>query len=682
MSEQEKHLNNEEKDTKKVGQESSSQVEEKSTEKETNSIKTKENLKSEEPKETSSETSKAENQSAEDEVTSDTENTAEENHPVKEEEDDVQKELDDANAEDGEDQDVGRRHEIPKKDYEAMSLDELVIELEKLIKNEKVQAIREHVSEIKTNFDKQFNEIVEEKKEAFISEGGNIIDFHYSSAVKKKFNSIYFEYREKRDAYYAQLKKNLNQNLQARLSIIEELKSMIGSGESMGTTFKQFKELQERWKNAGPVPKKEYNVVWKNYHHHVERFYDFLHLDREFRDLDFKYNLDQKLKIIERAEELIEESDINRSFRELQLLHKMWKEELGPVAKEFRDDIWDKFSEATKQIHQKRQAHFEELDKEREKNYEVKKEVIEQIQKLTEKDIKSHNDAQQRIKNIDKLREIFFSAGKAPRKVNDQVWSEFKTSVRDFNRKKNAFYKDLKKNQYENLEKKLELLKIAEDNKDSEDFETTTPVMKRIQSEWKQIGHVPRKDSDKIWKRFKKACNAYFDRLHKEKNKSNDEEFNNFLAKKDFIAKIKKEELPKNQDEAKEKIKSFISQWGEFGNVPNSKRYIEGKFNKVLDQLFNKIEIEKKEAELIKYDSRLHNLDETNDDYKINKEASFLRKKIDETKDKINQFENNLQFFSTQDESNPLVKEVIDNIEKLKNELEMWKEKLSKLRDL
>ena len=666
MSEQEKNLNSEEKEAKQVHQETENKLEENTDSAETSKDTEEENTTSEENLTTSSKVEKNE----------------EENVSEEAKDEDVQKELDDANAEDSEDQDVGRRHEIAKKDYESMSLDELVIELENLLKNEKVQAIREHVSEIKTSFDKQFNEIVEEKKETFIAEGGNIIDFHYSSPIKKKFNSIYFEYREKRDEYYSQLKKNLNQNLKARLSIIEELKNMIGSGESMGTTFKQFKELQERWKNAGPVPKNEYNNVWKNYHHHVERFYDFLHLDREFRDLDFKYNLDQKLKIIERAEELAEESDINRAFRELQLLHKMWKEELGPVAKEFRDDIWDKFSDATKKIHQKRQAYFDELDKEREKNYEVKQEVVEQIKKLAEKEIKSHNDAQQRIKNINKLKDIFFSAGKAPRRVNDQIWDEFKTSVRDFNRKKNSFYKELKKVQFENLKKKMELLKIAEDNKDSDDFEATTPVMKRIQLEWRQIGHVPRKDSDKIWKRFKKACNAYFDRLHQQRNKSNDEEFNNFLEKKEFIGKIKNADLPKDQDEALKTIKDYIDQWGGMGNVPNSKRYIEGKFNKVLDQLFNRIDIDKKDAELIKYDNRLHNLEETSDNFKINKEASFLRKKIDETKDKINQFENNLQFFSTQDENNPLVREVIDNIDKLKDELQMWKDKLTKLKEL
>lgn len=590
-------------------------------------------------------------------------------------------ELDEANAEDAEDEDVSQRHGIEMKDYDAMSLDELVIELENLLKKEKIQAIRDHVTNIKIEFDKKFNEIVEEKKEAFIEEGGNIIDFQYASPVKKKFNSIYFDYREKRDNYYSQLKKNLNQNLSERLSIIEELKNMIGSGESMNSTFQQFKDLQERWKNAGPVPKSDYKEVWQNYHFHVERFYDFLHLDKEFRDMDFKHNLDQKLKLISRAKELANEDDMNRAFRELQLLHKMWKEELGPVAREYREEIWEKFSKATQIIHDKRQAYFDELDKEREKNLAVKYEVIEEIKKIADQEVTSHQDAQTKMKHIEKLREIFFKAGKVPRRNMDEIWDAFKKSTRSFNRKKNAFYKNLKREQFENLKKKQELVQIAEEHKDSEDFDTVTPLMKKIQDKWKEIGHVPRRDSDKIWKKFKKACNHYFDRLHAQKNEDLDSEFKAFLAKKDLISKLKSTKLKGDKEADLKTLKGFIQAWSELDAVPQNKRYIEGKFNRTLDQLFKKIGVERQKAELLKYETRLQDLDEGSD-RDVNREAFFLRKKIDETKENINQFENNLQFFSSKDESNPLVKEVMDKIERYREELEMWKTKLKKINEL
>ena len=591
--------------------------------------------------------------------------------------------IDEANAEDSEDHDVARRHEIELKDYHAMSLDELVLELESLVKKEKVQSIKDHVNNIKIEFDKKFNDIIEEKKEEFIADGGNIIDFHYSSPVKKNFNTIYFNYREKRDQYYSQLKKNLNTNLKTRLGIIEELKNMIGSGESMTASFKQFKELQERWKNAGSVPRSDYNTVWNNYHHHIERFYDFLHLDREFRDMDFKYNLDQKLKIINRAEELTQEEDINRAFRELQLLHKMWKEELGPVAREFRDEIWEKFSEATRLIHDKRQAHFEKLDEKREENLKVKLEIIEQIQKLTESKITQHKDAQERIKNVNKLRDLFFKAGSVPRQKQDATWDAFRKATREFNKNKNDFYKDLKTEQYENLEKKKELIKIAEGHKDSDDFKTTTPLMKKIQNDWKKIGHVPRKDSDKIWKQFKSACNHYFDRFHANKNNEDNEEMKAFNQKRELIQKLKDEKISDDEDKTITLVKSYISKWNEVGMVPTNKRYVENKFNRALDQIFKRIDISKTDAELMKYQNRLQNLEESDDSQRIYKEQTFLRKKIDDTKSELQQLENNLQFFSVDaDRDNPLVKEVYSNIDKLKDDLEMWKTKLKKIKEL
>lgn len=590
--------------------------------------------------------------------------------------------IDEANAEDSEDNDVARRHEIEMKDYHAMSLDELVLELENLVKKEKVQSIKDHVNTIKMEFDKKFNDIIEEKKEEFIADGGNVIDFQYNSPVKKNFNTIYFEYREKRDQYYSQLKKNLNSNLKTRLGIIEELKNMIGSGESMTTSFKQFKELQERWKNAGSVPRNDYNTVWNNYHHHIERFYDFLHLDREFRDMDFKYNLDQKLKIINRAEELTQEDDVNRAFRELQLLHKMWKEELGPVAKEFRDEIWEKFSNATKLIHDKRQAHFEELDEKREDNLKVKLEIIEHIQKLTDGDMTQHKDVQERMRNVNKLRDLFFKAGSVPRRKQDQTWDAFRKATRAFNKRKNEFYKSLKAEQYANLEKKKALIELAEEHKDSEDFKTTTPLMKKIQEDWKKIGHVPRKDSDKIWKQFKAACNHYFDRFHASKNDESNEEMKAFNLKRELIQKLKDEEIENDKDKTIALVKSYIAKWNDIGMVPSNKKYVENKFNRALDQIFNQINISKTDAELMKYQNRLQNLEKADDSNRLFKEQTFLRKKIDETKAELQQLENNLQFFSNANKDNPLVQEVHTSIEKLKEDLNMWKTKLSQTKDL
>ena len=593
-----------------------------------------------------------------------------------------EEDMDSAVAEDSEDESANERHNIEKKDYHSMNKEDLANELEKLLKNEKIQAIKEHVAEIRSEFNAKFDEEMEEKKEDFLAEGGNIIDFHYSTPLKKRFNSLYFDYKEQRNNYYKRLKKDLNDNLHTRLELIEELKGLLDVEENINTTYNHFKEIQDKWRTAGPIPRDRYNNVWNTYHHHVENFYDFLHLNREFRDMDFKHNLEQKLKVIDRAEELIQEKDVNRAFRELQMLHKMWKEELGPVGKEYRDEIWERFSTATKRIHDKRQEYFNSLDEQYEKNWERKQEIIEKIKEIADQDFDNHNKWQQKIKEIEALREEFFNAGKVPRNKNQETWNAFKENVRRFNRKKNAYYKNLKKAQYDNLEKKKELIQIADDNKDSDDFKTVTPLMKKIQADWKKIGHVPRKDSDKVWKQFKKACNHYFDRLHAQKNEDNKEEVEAFDKKKEILDKVKAIELSGTKKENLAKIKEQINAWKEIGKVPYNKRFIEGKFNKALDQLFKKMDLDHTKAEMMKYENKVQALDDADDDKRIRNEHYFLTKKIQETKDEIRQLENNLQFFSNVDDDNPLVKEVHKNIANHKADLEVWKEKLEKIKSL
>ncbi|WP_242118024.1 DUF349 domain-containing protein [Aestuariivivens sediminicola] len=596
--------------------------------------------------------------------------------------DEVLDEIEASNAEDAEDEDNKDRHKIEFKEYDQMSLEALAIELERLLKDEKVQAIRSHVQHINNEFKTKFQSLIEEKKTEFVNEGGNEIDFYYSSPVKKRYKKAYKDYRTKLNDYYKDLEHNLKQNLADKLEIIEELKGLINIEENINTTYKHFKELQERWRNTGPIPRDKYNNAWNSYHHHVEMFYDFLHLNRDLRDLDFKHNLDKKLKIIERAEELAQESNVLHAFRELQELHKLWKEELGPVAKEHREVIWERFKTATKLINDKRQLYFKEIDKVYEKNLEKKEEIIEKINAIALEEINSHGGWQKKIKEVESLRNDFFNAGKVPLKVNESTWAKFKEAVRTFNRKKNAFYKDLKKEQYNNLQKKLELIKIAEDNKDSEDFETATPLMKKIQSDWKKIGHVPRKESDKIWKRFKAACNYYFDRIHSKRNTANKLELEAFNKKQELLNKIKDLELSEDKSEGIATINEQISLWKEIGRVPYDKRYIEGKFHKALDNLFSKLKMERNEIEMIKFENKLEQLNSEEDTRNLDNERAFISKKIDEIKAQINQLENNLQFFTNVDEDNPLVKEVHGNIKGHKDELKLWKKKLKKIKEL
>lgn len=567
-------------------------------------------------------------------------------------------------------------------DYHSLSQKELLEHLRNLLKDRPIQDIKHDVEEIKNEFGSQFAEEQAAKKEEFIASGGNLIDFHYSTPLRKEFNSLYFDYKEKRNQYYQNLKRDLQANFTKRQELIEELKGLLNAEENINTTYKHFKDIQDRWHVAGPIPRDKYNTIWNTYRHHVENFYDFLHLNREFRDLDFKHNLDQKLKIVSRAEELAESENVNKAFRELQMLHKMWKEEIGPVAKEHREEIWQKFSAATKLIHDKRQSYLKDQDANFEDNYVKKHEVVQQITTLAAETKPNHRAWQQSIQKVQKLRDAYFELGKVPRNKAKEVWNEFKESTRAFNRAKNGFYKNQKKEQYSNLEKKRELIKIAEENKDSDDFEAVTPLMKKIQNDWKSIGHVPRKDSDAIWKAFKDACNHYFNRMHSQRNEASKEEQDNLEQKQSLLDAIGKLKLSGDKDQDLKTIQEQVEAWKSIGRVPFNKKNIQKKFNQAIDGLYGKLDLDKQATEMIRFENKINSMAAQEDNRKIQNEAFFIGKKITETKDAIRQLENNLGFFSNAGTDNPLVKDVHDNIAKHKEALEMWQLKLKKVRDL
>jgi hypothetical protein len=596
--------------------------------------------------------------------------------------DDLINEIDSSNAEDAEDEGVNERHNIEDKDYDSLSLDELVLILEDLVKNHKIQAIKQHVQNIKTAFDSKFNELLEEKKEEFLANGGNEIDFHYSTPLKKSFNTAFKEYRQKTQTYYKNQERNLKENLSKRLEIIESIKEVTENDSDMNAKYKAFKELQDQWKNAGPIPRDKYNNAWNSYHFNVERFYDLLHLDRDLRDKDFEHNLVKKLKIIAQAEELAQDDNSNRAFRELQNLHKLWKEDLGPVAREHRETIWESFKAISQKINDRRQDYFKKQDELYVKNLENKNLIISKIEDIAKETVNSHKVWQSKIKEVEALREEFFKAGKVPIKVNEATWDKFKVAVREFNKHKNNFYKGLKNEQLDNLAKKQELVAIAEANKTNDDFASTTPLMKKIQSDWRNIGHVPRKDSDKIWKKFKSACNTYFDRLKAESNKFSEAEEKSLEAKETLLKEVKSLKLSGEQKDDLKTIKDYIEQWKNLGRVPRNKRQVENDFNDSLDTLFTNLDLNKSEAEMIKFETKIQDFASASDSRLLDNEQNFIRKKIDEISGEINQLENNLQFFSNVDSKNPLVKDVHKNIAKHKEGLSIWEEKYKTIKQL
>ena len=597
----------------------------------------------------------------------------------------VLEEIDNSNAEESEDDSIKEKHEIPVLDYDSMSMEALTDELEQLVNNEKVMAIKDHVEGIRKAFSDKYHHFIDEKKEEFLAQNNEEgLDFEYHFPLKNKFDGIYNAYKSSKAKHFKQLQNNLEQNFAVREGLIDELKNLIDSGDSnIGDMFKKINDIRERWKNAGAIPRDKYNILWNNYHFHTERFYDIMNLDKEARDLDLKHNLEQKQQIILKATALLNEEDVMKAFRELQLLHRVWKEEIGPVDREHREAIWNEFSEITKQMHDKREDLFAIARGKESNNLALKNEIISQIEALGTEKIDSHSGWQGQIKKMEALREAFFKAGKVPTEVTEETWAKFKNAVRAFNSHKNVFYKDIKNEQNDNLTKKLELVEKAKSLKESTDFGVTTQIMKKIQDDWKKIGHVPRKYSDSIWKDFKDACNAYFDRMHEAKNAETGEEVEAFEKKKAFLEELKDFTLSGEHKADLEAIKAHIATWKTYGRVPFNRRHIEGKFNKILDALFEKLSMSKKDTEMMRFSNRLEQMSDNDDKRALEQEQFFIRKKIDEVQGEIFQLENNIQFISSSSKGeNPFIKEVQKSIERHKEDLKLWKEKLQQIKNM
>ncbi len=561
-------------------------------------------------------------------------------------------------------------------DYEAMSLEALVQALETLLKTHTAPQLKNNLEALKSAFNTQFGAILAEKKAAFLADGGNAIDFHFSSPVKTAYNKLLTSYKTQRDAYYSSLEKQLKENLEKRNEIITSLKELIEKGDAK-TMYTDFKKLDATWKSIGGVPKTKYNDTWKIYHHHVERFYDLLHLNNDFRALDFKHNLEEKLKLIVQAEALETKEDINEAFKELQALHKTWKEDVGPVGKEHREDVWGKFSAATKKIHDKRHEYFRSMKTKYQDIITLKLAAIEALFAYDASKNKTHKDWQKSIKEVEVLRKKYFDAGKLPYAKSEEVWQKFKAATKQFNTAKNIFYKQEKSSQNTNLQQKIALIALAESLKDSEDWDTATAAMKKVQADWKKVGHVPRKFSDDLWKQFKAACNHYFDRLHEQKNDVNKEQQAVIDAKKEFLETFKAAVTVDL-----ESVLAATEAWRALGTLPKDVRYLETKFNKQVDAKLGSLSLGVNEIALLKFKNFVNGALAQEDFKKLDYEQISLRKKIDELTREVQQLENNLSFIKNATEDNPFVKNVRMGVAKCQSDMEIFKEKLQYLKGL
>lgn len=573
--------------------------------------------------------------------------------------------------------------DIPFKNYEELSLEDLIVEAKNLLKNYPVRKLREHYLQIRDAVKRILEEEEASKKEAFLEAGGDPLDFHYENTLRREFNAVYNDYRKKLDAYFKEQEKILQENLKERLQIIDELKALYQEHDESSNIFAKFRKIKTRWHNAGPIPKAQAGNVFKTYFHHLDNFYEYLDLNKELREMDYAHNLQVRESIIKRAEELVKEENVQKALNELQYLHRLWKEEAVPVAEEMREPTWQRFKELTHKIHERKAELSEKIKAEQEANLRKKQEILDEIIQLSQNpEKKTHGDWQAGIKRLNTLRENFLSIGRVPKEFNQKMWDAFKAATREFNHSKNEFYKKLKSEQQINLEKKQELLRIAKEHANSTDWNNSVQVIKRIQAEWKKIGHVPRKYSDSIWKEFKDACNHFFDQYKERGNQVNQAYEENLAKKEALLQEVKEFKVSGDPKSDLDAINNFNVRWNSIGKVPAARMNINQEFNKAVNELVKSLGLSDNEIQDFKMAALVEQIKSGQDERLLDEEIRKTRKLIDELEKEINQLETNVGFFANANADSPLLKDVYRQIEEKRNRLTEAEIRLRKLHQI
>ena len=580
-----------------------------------------------------------------------------------------------------EDQKNNETSEKETKDFSQLSLTELVEDLQKRIKAEQWYTDDKNIKEIINTFETKFKSEIQEKKEAFIKEGGNEIDFYFKPQYKNTFDQTFREYKKNRRTFFQEREQSQKLNLDRKLEIIESLKELINIDENINTTYKKFKNLQDSWHKTGPVPRAQSNNVWQTYKHHTEIFYDFLHLNRELRDLDFKHNYEEKIKIIEQAETLSKIPDVLKASRDLNTLHRLWKNDLGPVAKEHREELWARFQAASQIIHARRQEFDKEYDNILEENLNKKNSILNRMEEIKNNPPKNHNDWRKTIDEFNNMRTEFQSIGQVTKKFSKTTWTRFREISREINREKNQFYKSQKAEQKKNIDLKKALITEVKEILENDDWKSYSNRMKNIQKDWRAIGFIPRKLSNTLWEEFRSQCNLYFDRIKSGYQRINKNELEAHQKKEAFIKSIEGFQIPPELDPFKE---FFNYQWEEYNQLGDlsgntNTKSIED-FNNAFIALIEKSDMEKSlKAEAVNHIRFSIIKDDENE---LSREIQNIKRVIEEFNSEARQLENNLDYFSNSSTDNPLLTEVTSKLDRLKSEIEKHKEKLIGLRKL
>lgn len=565
--------------------------------------------------------------------------------------------------------------------YSSLSKEKLVELLEEIVRDHEISKIKTRVAGIKVAY---LNLVKKEKQEHLdqhLADGGSKEEYMPpADALEERYKAAFDMYKEKKALDDIEQEKIKLSNLELKKQILEEIKQLISSEESLKKTYDSFKSLQDKWKEIGQVPRNEIEGLWNNYHFLVEKFFEKVKINKELKDLDLKKNLEQKIQLCEKAEELLLEKSITKSFKLLQKYHDEWKE-IGPVMQDKKDEIWERFKNVSDQINNQRKDYYNKLNAEQENNLLAKTALCEKVETIITGEISNSAEWKTKTEEILEMQELWDSIGRAPAKNNDEIWERFRSAINTFFNNKKEFFGDLKEQQVTNYNKKIDICNQAEALVNSTNWKQSTAEILKLQQEWRQIGPVPKKYSDKIWKRFRAACDAYFEKKSGYFSNIQENEKENLKKKEELIEKINSFEFSENKNENLDALKNFQRQWMEIGHVPmESKEKLQNTYRQAIKQLMEKLKISAVEMNTMNYKNRIENLQNSPEAGRaLSHERMQLEGRINMLKNDIKLWENNIGFLANSKKANLLKEEFENKINNTKQELALLEAKLKML---
>ena len=559
------------------------------------------------------------------------------------------------------------------KNYKSKA--EIIERLKEIVGNDE-NPTKEELDHLKTSFYKLHIAEREAQQKAYLEAGGDpdkyvLVPDEAEDVFKAEMGVI----KERRAKLFLQQEAEKQENLEKKLNIIERIKNMASSPEEANKNYNEFKELQQQWKDIKNVPADKANELWRNYQLYVEQYYDQLNLNREAREYDFKKNLGIKNHLCEAAEKLAEEPDVISAFHQLQELHQQFRE-VGPVAKELRDEVWTRFKAASTIINKRHQQHFDELRAKEEDNLVKKTALCEKVEDIVKDEHKGANEWEKLTKEIIDIQAEWKKIGFAPQKMNVKIFERFRAACDDFFSKKAAFFKEMKQRYNENIAKKQSLIEKAETLMESTDWKVTTDKMIALQKEWKTIGAVPKKAGDELWSKFLEACNKFFEARNAANAGTRNEERTNLDKKKAIISQLK-ELVEGSVDDLQEKVKGLVDEYAKIGHVPyKEKDKLYKQYHEVLDKLYDDLHVTTAKRRLDNFKSNLKNVVKRGEDA-LDNERGRLMRRYEGLKQEINTYENNLGFLNASSKKgNSLIDEMNRKVQRLKDDMELIKQKI------